>query len=125
MLFLVVLLLQHAGLQIKRSRSLHAAFQVRGDLGASTPAGLIGSLTLSAGRCHCVQDLFEDTGDLPAVFWSTLRFLSTNSLQVSGLFTDGNEDNRKVLLMRRLYDNGQDPIKLLPAASRDPHAVRS
>ncbi len=45
-------------------------------------------------------------------------------MQVSGLFTDCSEDNRKVLLMRRLYDNGQDPIKLLPAASRDPHAVR-
>ena len=30
-----------------------------------------------------------------------------------------------MLLMRRLYDNGQDPIKLLPAASRDPHAVRA
>ena len=46
-------------------------------------------------------------------------------LQVPGLFTDCSEDNRKVLLMRRLYDNGQDPIKLLPAASRDPHAVRA
>ena len=27
------------------------------------------------------QDLFDD-GDLPAVFWSSLRFLSSNALQV-------------------------------------------
>ncbi len=70
----------------------------------------------------------------PAMLWpwqsaqccsAQLLTIRPAHVQVPGLFTDCSEDNRKVLLMRRLYDNGQDPIKLLPAASRDPHAVRA
>ena len=43
------------------------------------------SCTSISGMIH-PQDLCED-GDLPAVFWSSLRFLSTNALQVSLLLS--------------------------------------
>ena len=37
---------------------------------------------------------------------------------------DGQNSGRKVLLCKRLYDSGQDALKVLPSTSRDLHAVK-
>jgi hypothetical protein len=36
---------------------------------------------------------------------------------------DGQNSGRKVLLCKRLYDSGQDALKVLPSTCRDLHAV--
>lgn len=68
-----------------------------------------------------VQDVFaENSGEAPAVLTESLAVLRIRGLQARGLFL-GHADERKVRLLERAWDQGQNPLRL--AHVTDCHAV--
>ncbi|KAK9804820.1 hypothetical protein WJX72_007288 [[Myrmecia] bisecta] len=67
-----------------------------------------------------LEELFLEHKGLPSVFWDTLKYLSRHAMTTEGLFRT-KADGRKVLNMKRMFDAGQDPFRVLTA--EDQHVV--